>query len=139
MFDAIEDALIAAIRSGVPGLKAVESYAGQLEQEAKTLLTGCPAVFVMFGGFATAQDEYAGKTFKPRFTVAVAARDLRGQKQARTKSGGAYDIIKALLELLEGNALDLEIEPLSVVSGAPVYVSGALAVYGLEFETDYQA
>jgi phage gp37-like protein len=139
MFDAIEDGLITAIKAGVPVLKTVETYAGQLEADIKTLPTRCPAVYVMFSGFATAFDEYGAKTFKPRFTVLVASKDLRGQKQARRKEGGAYDIILALLALLEDETLELAIEPLSVQSCSQVFVSGSLAVYGLEYQTDYQS
>ncbi|WP_027714902.1 phage protein Gp37 [Desulfuromonas sp. TF] len=139
MFDEIEDGLIAAIREGIPGLKTVESYAGQLEQEIKSLPARCPAVYVMFSGFGTSLDEYGAKTFKPRFTVLAATKDLRGQKEARTKTGGAYDLIKSLLTLLEDETLELEIEPLSVESCAQVFVSGSLTVYGLEVQTDYQS
>ena len=138
MFDDIEDGLLTVIKSGIEGLKTVETYAGQLE-DIKTIAARCPAVFVMFSGFATAIDEYGSKTFKPRFTVLGASKDLRAQKQARRKVGGAYDIVKALVALLEDNDLELAIEPLSVQSCSQVFVSGSLTVYGLEYQTDYHS
>jgi phage gp37-like protein len=140
MFDTIEDALVAKVKAEVPGLIEVDNYAGQLdEDQIKLLAARCPAVFVMFGGWAASYDAYGEKTFKPRFNLIVAAKDLRGTRTARKKAGGAYDIIQALEALLDGQTLDLEIEPIEVVSCDPIYVSGSLAVYGVTLQTEYQS
>lgn len=140
MFSVVEDALVAEVTAGVAGLKEVGNYAGQLdEDQIKNLAARCPAVFVMFGGWSASYDDYGEKSYKPRFSLLVVAKDLRGARTARKKAGGAYEIIQALEDLLEGKTLDLAIDPIEVIACDPIFVSGSMAVFGVTVQTDYQS
>lgn len=133
----IEDAMVAAIKAGLPDLKTVESYAGQLEGEIGTLTAKLPAVFVMYSGGTITRDAYGDATHVENFTTLVACRDLRGKKQSRTKDGGAYDILNALEATLTDQDLGLEIDSLTGKSVDLVFVAGSLVVYAIEWSTGY--
>lgn len=139
MIETIEAALVSACDLAVPAAKAVESYAGQLEGDIKKLTSRLPAVFVMFGGGNISRDEYGDSTHSLRFTTLVACKDLRGKKLARLKTGGAYDMVEALLAALTDQDLDLAIDSLTAERIDLVFVSGTVVVYAIEWRTGYNS
>lgn len=139
MIETIESALVSACNLAVPTAKSVESYAGQLEGEISALSRRLPAVFVMFAGSNIVRDDYGESTHNMRFTTLVAAKDLRGKKQARLKTGGAYDMVEALLAALTDQSLDLEIDSLTAERIDLVFVSGTVVVYSIEWQTGYNS
>lgn len=137
LIEQIEDAIIAAIREALPDVKTVESYAGQLESDLPKLTSRMPAVFVLYGGDVITRDGYGDATHALRFTTMVACKDLRGKRQARTKDGGAYEIIAGVEAALTDSALGLVIDSLTAQRTDLVFASGSVVVYGIEWQTGY--
>lgn len=91
----------------------------------------------MFNGDTITRDQYSDEIHTLRFTTLVACKDLRGKKSARTKEGGAYDLVEALLAGLVDQALGLEIDSLTATRVDMVFVSGTAVVYAIEWKTGY--
>jgi hypothetical protein len=73
------------------------------------------------------------------FSVLVAAKDLRGSEEARKKSQGAYDLVKDVLAALTNKNFGLDIERLRPVRVSLVYIGRGVAVYGMDFQTSFDA
>lgn len=146
----IEDALLNAIKADADlalvanggYVKTIESYAGQFEQAAETLLLIFPAVFAVF-----VQDDYEPGTNEETevepmlLTVLVADQNLRGNEAARRGQAGSigtYRMMDDLRDLLQGATLGLaDLEPLQIRRRAAVVNARDLSVYAVEFQTQF--
>lgn len=138
MIKTIESALSALAATIMGGsVKTVETYVGQLEGDINKITGRLPAVFVMFNGDAITRDQYGDESHTLRFTTLVACKDLRGKQTARTKSGGAYDLLDALLAGLVDQDMGLAIESLTALRVDMVFVSSTAVVYAIEWSTGY--
>jgi len=136
----IENAMIAAIAADATlsgYVKTVAGYQGDIDAVVEKQTRPLPGIFVMFGGYRgspAAMDSSVDKAMQ--FTCLAAARDLRGESEARTKTGGAYDMLDDLDALLVGNDLDLDIIPFVPVRCQLLYLSNSASVWGITYETE---
>ncbi len=135
----IEDNIIAALKAGLPYLKAVETYAGQLEKELGELALGFPATYVAYQG--STFEWVDGETWleKPTFKVLVAARSLRIisgiNEDVRKGAQGAYQVVTDVLAALTNQTFGLAIYKLRPVKTELFAVTKTTALYGVDFET----
>lgn len=115
----IEAAIMASIAgAGLPYLRTVATYGGELDEDLATAIRRFPAVWVAFKGEGEAQPVNTAKSVyrvPATWTVLVAARNLRSE--AATRKGnkvsvGTYQMLADLRALLAGQDLGLEIDNL---------------------------
>jgi phage gp37-like protein len=138
-FEQIEDAIINGLKSGVSYLRTVETYAGQLEGDIGKLTIRFPAALVAYGGSGFKRVDGPNHQESVDFSVLVAAKDLRGSEEAKKKSQGAYDLVKDVLAALTNRSFGLDIERLRPVRVSLVYIGRGVAVYGMDFQTSFDA
>jgi len=104
---------------------------GALDRFAGTF----PVCFVYWGGFRR-EEAYPQQRYwdNSRVSVIVADKNLRGIDQAKNNAGGAYDLIKDVDGLLQGNNLGGIVEPLTGIGATPLRINKSMAVYGLDYE-----
>jgi len=136
-FEDIEDKIIQEITTNLTYIKTVETYAGQLEQEIKTLPIKFPAVFVVYAGSTYQWVDGPNHQEICKFTILVVAQNLRGQKSARKDTYGCYQMINDVLNTLTNKTFSLDIEKLKPVRVDLIYVSASIAIYGIDFETSF--
>lgn len=132
----LEDALLKTIRDARLDVETVERYAGQLEQEIDEMPFGASAIFAMYDGSDLERGD--NRTFFETcaLSTVVACRNLSGRGDAQVD---AYALLRQLRELLTNHRLGLEIEPLTPKRVELVFVSGELCVYGIRWETWFEA
>lgn len=135
-FEQIEDKIITEIKNTLSGVKTVETYAGQLDGEIEKMPIIYPAVFVAYGG--SKLDWIDNQNFNETctFTIFAAAKNLKGNEAAR-KSEGCYKMIKDILTTLTNKNLGLDIEKLVPQQVSFIFVSKVIAVYGIDFQTNF--
>jgi phage gp37-like protein len=146
----IEAAMVERLRA-VPrdyaGL-AVESYAGQLDDELFSWVRTLPATWVTFSGL-TEFKRTSIRAFKAhgKFEVLVAQRDLKenaGRLNGASSGGavGAYALLDDNKRALVNQKLDLAIQPFTPGPIRAVMKSmvnrEAIVVYAQEFSTEWQ-
>ena len=137
-FEDVEDKIIAEIKAKMGYVRTIETYAGQLEGEIAKIPAKFPAAFVVYGGSSLEWIDGPNHNDKPKFKVLVAAKDLRGQKSARKDDNkGCYRMINDVLTHLTNQTFGLAMEKLTPVSVMPVFITKTIAVYGIDFETNF--
>lgn len=131
----IEALLIQTIRDGLPEVETVARYAGQLEQEIDEMPFGSSAVFCLYDGSGLERADNQMLFESAAFSTVAACRNLSGRGDAQVD---AYTVLQQLRELLTNQRLGLEIEPLTPTRVELVFVSGALCVYGIRWETTFE-
>jgi len=136
-FEQIEDAVMARIKTEMPYVKTVETYAGQLEGEIEKLAIPFPAVFVVYGG-----SDYQwvdGKSFNdaPGLSVIIAAKDLRGSEDLRKGQYGCYRMIRDVLKTVASQTFGFDIWPMKPVKVSLILISRIMAAYGIDFQTGF--
>jgi phage gp37-like protein len=136
-FEQIEDKIIEELAAEVTYLRTVETYAGQLEGEIARMAVKFPAAFLVYGG--TDLEEVDGPNHREvvRFSVLVAAKNLRSNEDLRKDTEGAYDLVTDVLAALTNNTFGLDIERLRPVKVSLVHIGKGIAVYGLDFQTSF--
>ncbi len=138
----IEDLVLTAVKAAPLNTycKTFERYDGQFDVEDVEKLRGAfPAVFVAYTG-----DRLAESTPLARYvmdmgvSVIVAARNLRGNFEAKTDSAGAYQMLEDVKSLLHLNSLGQpDIAGLVLLRRAPLINTRTLAVFGLDFKLEF--
>ena len=136
IFEEIEDAITAKLKT-VQGIKTVETYAGQLEDEIERLPVRFPAVYIVYGGSAFEAIDGPNYRENVEFNILVCGKNLRGQADSRKSELGAYKILTNVLEALVNEDFDIEIEQLCPVSVKLVAVTKGIAIYGIDFKTGF--
>lgn len=137
----IEQGIVQRLQAGLPGVQ-VESYAGQLDDDALEWIRRLPAVWVTFDRAATVKRtgarswHYAG-----RFVVLAAQRALRGEPTRRLGTGadaGVYQLLEDAKQLLANQTLGLAIEALDPGAITPVlqarFAAEAIAVFSQAYD-----
>lgn len=138
-FEQVEDAIIAQLKKEMNYLKTVKTYAGELEEsDVRKMVTDFPAAFVIYrGGPETWID---GRTFneKPTFAVLFASKHVGGQEKVRKdKVKGCYRLLKDGKTALTNKTFGIDMERLAPVRKYLVFTSKIFAVYGIDFETNF--
>jgi phage gp37-like protein len=135
-FEQVEDKIIETLHKEVSYVKTVETYAGQLEADIKTLPVTFPAVFVVYGGSTFARVDGPNHQETVDFSVLVAAKGV-SNKGMRKDDKGVYEMIKAVLTALTNEDFGLDMEKLRPLRVTPVLITKTMAVYGLDFRTSF--
>lgn len=140
-FEDIEDWIIGKLRTEIPHLKTVKTYAGELEREMEGLPAGFPAAFVVYEGSEFEPVDGPTHSERARFTVLLCTKGLRGQEDLRKggsgEYGGAYRLIENALSALTNQSLGPEMERLGPAGVHLVFISGTTAIYGVNFQTSF--
>lgn len=142
-FKTIEDAIISELKTSVPYLKAVETYAGQLDRDIASLPVRFPAAFVAYEGSNFSAGDLGSSGHEScTFSIFVCARDLRGRgetlKGAAPGDKGAYDAVNDIVEALEYKSLGLNIEPLKPMRASLLFAGAEVVAYSLAFVTGFE-
>jgi phage gp37-like protein len=147
----IEDALLTMLRaSATIGLlqsggycRTIESYGGQFELALDEVIVLYPCVFVAMAEEMISPLTHDGDAvvMPSTWIVLVADRNLRGNAAARrgdVRNPGAYQMMDDARNLLQGSALGLtNVDPLQLTKRTALLQQRDLAVYALEFTTQY--
>ncbi|MBI5427540.1 MAG: DUF1834 family protein, partial [Nitrospinae bacterium] len=120
--------------------KTFERYDGQFDVEDVEKLRGTfPAVFVAYTGDRMVENTpLVTYTVDMGVSVIVAARNLRGDFEAKTDSAGAYQMLEDVKSLLHKNNLaQPDIVGLVLQRRAPLIDTKTLAVFGLDFKLEF--
>jgi phage gp37-like protein len=134
----IEQIIIDAIKEGIPAFKTVRGYNGDFgdvtEETVSTIIKLFPAALVIYDGSDFIR---SGERIQrnPSFAVILAAKSLRGEADP-TMRQGLYDLLGAVMGLLDDNDLGLEISPLLITRERLLFNSSVMSVYAQEYETD---
>lgn len=134
-FEQIEDKIVTEIKNTL-FIKTVETYAGQLEGDIEKMPIIFPAVFVAYGGSKLDWIDNQNFNESCTFTIFAASKNLKGSKEAR-KVEGCYKMIKDILTTLTNKNLGLDIERLTPVQVSFIFVSKSIAVYSIDFQTNF--
>ena len=136
-FTDIEDRIKERIRTSMPYLKLVATYAGELGEDLQKLPVPFPAVFVAYGG--SAYERVDGRSFSDAlvFSIIVAAKDLRGSVELRRGEYGCYRMITDVLNTLANETFGLDMWPLQPVRTSLMSISKTMAAYSVDFRTSY--
>ncbi len=127
----IEESVIDALKGNVPGIRSVEPYAGQLEDEIKELALRLPAAFVVHGGSAYTWVD--GAVYREQAEVSV----LLAQRVTGRREGPEPTVLDAVLEALSHMTLGDSAERLVPVSSSLVFINRLVAVHSLEFRAGF--
>lgn len=155
----IEDGTLAILEDGMTGVKAFETYSGQLDNENLKRAIGemsnkYPLIMVSYADGvdirSAATSAVLGRSLHFRhdcsFVVICAADDPRGEKQRRRGSTGTYAMMAKVRELLTGRRISkvvdgvthlLTSEPLIPVSNEFVAKLPNITAYAVIFETSF--
>lgn len=136
-FEQIEDSIIAALKTEIPYLRTVETYAGQLEDELEKLPLRFPAVFVVYSGSELNWIDGPNHEEKVGFSVLVAFKDLRSSESVRKAEYGAYQMIKDVLSALTNRTFNLNMEKLRPVRVSLIHMGKTIALYSIDFQTSF--
>ncbi len=145
-FEDIEKKIAEKLKTAMPYLKAVQApggfspvfmSSGQMKESLKTLATGFPAVFIAYGGSEFEKLDNLTLQETLGFTVYAAAKNLAGRGQANSTEYGAYRMIEDLLTAFANQDLGLDMEKLAPKRISIVELSGAYAVYTIDFQTRF--
>lgn len=151
MISEIETAILLKIRNahetGVLGytVKKIDTYGGEFSEGLDKFVRAFPAILLIFSGLTRVSNTNGRVKFTARWSVIVAAKNLRNQAQARHGSDdrvGSYQMISDMLALLSNQTFGLQIDPLIPQSVTPLLndLSGSQlsSVYGIEFQTAFE-
>jgi phage gp37-like protein len=134
----IEDAMIARIKGGLPGLKTVEPYEAKYDQsQVSQMLILSPFVLVHFGGLDVDEEKrlagLASGTVEEIFEFTVGAKSLRSPREGQV---GAYGILRTLKSLFDGKLLEVDGVkiPMGLVSERFVSSQDGLLVYSASYK-----
>jgi phage gp37-like protein len=136
-FRDIQSEIISALRTEIPYLRTVESYAGQLESDLEGTTVRYPAAYVIYGGSEFAHLDGTAHEESVTFTVVAAVRDVRGSSSAISGAQGAYALLLDIIAALTNETFDLDIERMRPVRTALLHTGGATTVYGVDFSTRF--
>lgn len=141
----IEDALLDRLKRGLGKLAlSVEPYGGELDDLMPDVVRRFPAVWVTFGGITRSESIGTSREKTKatgQFVVMCAARNVRQEAARRGYSGevGAYQLVRAVRRLLDGQDLGLKIDYLKAGRVRTLYntkLGGeAVSVFACEFST----
>lgn len=151
MFAAIEDAIMAAVKSasdaGALGYRLAEiaSYGGEFDEETFfTQVRKFPAVWVTIGGTKHKQISARKTQYFPKIAVMVGTRNVRGERTTRrgtVTEPGSYQILDDVMRLLSGQSFGLAVAPLRPGPTRTLFNTRlgkeARSVLAIEFDTDF--
>ncbi len=140
----IENGMIGALKTALPYLKNVETYAGQLDREIAELPKGFPAAYVAYQGSEFKWVDGENWQELPTFKVLVAARSLRivsgvNEDVRENPNTGAYKMVADVLAALTNQTFGLDIYKLRPVKTELVSITKTTAIYGIDFTTMFDA
>ena len=125
----IEEAVIGALKKNVPGLRSVEPYAGQLEEEVEKLAMRFPSAYVVHGGSEFSWVD--GSSYRERLDVSV----LVVQRAARGSTDRS--VLEAVFEALAHLSPGGQAERLVPVSSTLLFTNRLITVHALEFRSAF--
>ena len=124
-YSEIEEAVIEVLKGNVPGLRSVEPYAGQLEDEIEKIAVRMPAAYVVHEGSEFLWVD--GSSYRERLDVSV----LVVQRAARGSTDRS--VLEAVLASLAHLSPGGQAERLVPVSSTLVFTNRLITVHALEF------
>jgi len=137
IFETIEDKIIAELNSYIPYVETVDSYAGQLDQDLKSMPMKLPAIFVSYGGSTFEWIDGPNHRETVDFSILVAAKNARGEKSARKAAYGCYQMINDVLVVLTNMDFGLDIEKLVPKRTSLIFAGRTIVVYGIDFQASF--
>ncbi len=126
----IETAVINELKAKVPGLRSVEAYAGQLEDELKELAVRLPAAFVVHDGSEFRWVD--GATFNESVELSLLiARRITGAANA------SQSLMEEALDALSCLSVGDGAQRLMPVRAELLFTNRLIAVHSIHFKTGF--
>ncbi|OPX20372.1 MAG: hypothetical protein BZ151_04400 [Desulfobacca sp. 4484_104] len=132
----IEDAILSALADRLGSyVKTIDSYQGQLEADLEKFPWRLPATLVMLR--ETSVEKATSHTYdlSLTFTVIVADRNLRGNREGRLSNVGIYRMLEDVRGALWDQDLGLDINPLTLVKEEAVLNNRQMVVFAADYQT----
>jgi len=116
-------------------VKTIDSYQGQLEADLEKFPWRLPATLVMLR--ETSVEKATSHTYdlSLTFTVVVADRNLRGNREGRLSNVGIYRMLEDVRGALWDQDLGLDINPLTLVKEEAVLNNRQMVVFAADYQT----
>ena len=135
----IEQAVIDAIKAGIPAFKTIRGYNGDFEavteETISTIIKLFPAALVIYDGSGIERINNRLQ-YTASFAVILAAKSLRGEADS-TMRQGLYDLLEQVREKLDKNKLGLAISSLLIMRERLLFNSPVMSVYAQEYQTTF--
>ncbi|MDD3582336.1 MAG: DUF1834 family protein [Desulfobacca sp.] len=132
----IEDAILVALAGRLGSyVKTIESYQGQLEADLEKFPWRLPASLVMLRETRVEKATTHTYDLNLTFTVIVADRNLRGNREGRLSNVGIYRMLEDVRGALWDQDLGLEINPLTLVKEEALLNNRQMAVFAADYQT----
>ncbi|MCL4492333.1 MAG: DUF1834 family protein [Nitrospirae bacterium] len=135
----IEDAMINALKQGMPYLKYADTYQGELDEKSiAQFVVNFPAVLVYMEKTKYTNRGYPKKWQDLEFTLLVCDKNLRGNKVARQgdlSNPGTYKMLDDVFSALFCKTLGLDIEEFDIDSEEALINSPRVSVYAAVYRT----
>lgn len=129
--------IIEKLKDGVPELKAVETYTGQVEGDIERTPLRSPSAFVVYGGSKYKWQDGPNYEEAPAFSVLLVVKSLKAENSPQGPDG-AYTLIKDIIASLTNSRPIADMEMLQPVSSRLVFQGSGIFVYGIEFKTNFE-
>ena len=125
--NAIIDAFVSTISSGVSGLKTCEAFEGTIDEAIKRLMRH-PSVLVYIESTQFSDGDEAGELLEgePVVTLLIGSHSLRGDDERRK---GAYSILKASRGAIHNVSIGIEGAIFKVIDQALVDTRSSISIY----------
>lgn len=138
-FEQIEDQIVTTLKTNLPYVRTVETYAGQLDGKIEELPIYYPAIFVIYSGgqfeWVDGQQLYKEEDI---FTLMAASKNITGNTSMRKDTAiGCYKIIKDVLKHITGKNFGLDIERMQPIDVKMFLITKTIAVYEINFKTNF--
>lgn len=136
-FETVEDKIVETVKAGIPYLRTVLTYAGDIKKDIAGFSMPLPAVLVSYvrSDFESSGDPDFEETVV--FEILAVSRNLKGPEALRKGAESSYAILKDVLLCLANQDMGLQIERLRPKKVALITADKSTAVYAVTFKTAF--
>jgi hypothetical protein len=116
-----DDALASRLKDQVAELRTIACYAGELDEEAMQQIAAerLPAVYTIYAGATLERPNDDERDRLAQWMILLAVAALRGRDEATrsdSRGAGAYSLLRAITEAVDGARLPDNAAPASIVT-----------------------
>jgi phage gp37-like protein len=131
-FAGLEDALLARLKADVAYARS-ETYAGQLDDVVEGRLVEFPLITIMFNGERFEEVDGPQHYSTVEFAVGVFAHSLRGEEETRKGQGGAYQLVRDVLQSVVNARLADNVDTVRPIGVSLLYATPTVMAYRIDF------
>jgi phage gp37-like protein len=141
-FNEIEDGIKEKLRVGMPYLKTLKTYGGELAEDIRRLPALFPAAYINYGGSEFEIVDGLAHQETATFNILLCGRNLRDEQSGRKGDGrdsekGAYRMLEDALISLVNQKITGDMLRLTPVAIQMLMHDKGLVIYGLSIKTSF--